>query len=277
MRYTQFTFLTGGSAEQNDILSAILGQIGFESFEETEQNLKAYIQTNLFDQEEFDTALESLSFRVVYSVEEIADQNWNSVWESNFQPVTIASRCHIRAPFHDAPAEGMDFDLVIEPKMSFGTAHHETTALMIQFLLDEAPQGQRFLDMGCGTGVLAILAAKMGASDVTAIDNDEWAYNNTIENAERNHQTNIEVLLGDATLLGNLKPFDSIYANINRNILLNDMKAYSQVLKTGGTICFSGFYETDMDAITQEANQNGLTFVKSESKNQWTAMCFNKQ
>lgn len=271
MHYTQITLLTGGVTEQNEILIALLGDIGFESFEENEQQLLAYIPSHSFNQELFDETLQKLQFRILYNHTEVADQNWNAVWESNFDPVTIAGRCHIRAPFHPAP-EAIEFDLVIEPKMSFGTAHHETTALMIGFMLDNPPAGSRLLDMGCGTGVLAILALKSGATDVTAIDNDEWAYNNTLENAQRNKVPTLKVHLGDAKILSGFQPFETIFANINRNILLHDMADYNNVLLLGGTIYLSGFYENDAETIQAEAARYGWAVSENRSDNHWLAM-----
>jgi len=276
MEYTQLTLHTDGSSHQHEILMALLGEIGFDSFEETEATLLAYVPTSVFDQELFDATLENLSFRIIYEVKEIPEENWNAVWESNFEPVTIDHCCHIRAPFHPARPD-LEFDLVIEPKMSFGTAHHETTALMIGFLLSFRPSGQRLLDMGSGTGILAILAHQLGASKVTAIDNDEWAYRNALENKHQNGADQIDVLLGDATLLHGLEPFDTIYANINRNILLADMARYDQVLKERGTIFMSGFYMADLPVIEAAAANFNWEKTDIREKNQWISVRFIKR
>lgn len=276
MEYTQLTLHTDGTSHQHEILMALLGDIGFDSFEETEATLMAYIPTMQFDQELFDATLEDLSFRIIYEVKEIPEENWNAVWESNFEPVTIDQRCHIRAPFHE-PRPDLEFDLVIEPKMSFGTAHHETTALMISYLLNFRPAGQRLLDMGSGTGILAILAHQLGASGVTAIDNDEWAYRNAMENTHQNNAGQVEVLLGDASLLHAIEPFDTIYANINRNILLADMPQYDKVLKAGGAIFMSGFYLADLTVIEAAAANFNWRKTDVSEKNQWVSVRFIKQ
>ena len=258
-----------------EILIARLGEIGFESFEETPEGISAYIQTGLFNSE----LLEKHSFNkdfpaVQFATATIAAQNWNAVWESNFSPVTIGEKCHIRAPFHPPAPEGMT-ELVIEPKMSFGTAHHETTALIIEQLLNLELSGKSLLDMGSGTAILAILASKMGADPVTAIDNDEWAYHNAIENVERNKTPNISVYLGDASLLGELD-YEIILANINRNILMNDMHAYVGILKPGGLLIMSGFYRSDLDAIIKQAASLGLDSAGFTEKNNWVAARFRK-
>lgn len=277
MNYTQLTLHTDGNREeQHEILMALLGEIGFESFEEKDSFLLAYVPTPSFDKELLDATLQNLPFTTGFELAEIEDQNWNALWESNFEPVTLEGRCHIRAPFH-APRPDMEFDLVIEPKMSFGTAHHETTALMIGFLLEFPPDGERLLDMGSGTGILAILAHKLGASPVIAIDNDEWAYRNALENTVQNGTGSIVVKLGNAQLLGSESLFDTIYANINRNILLGDLASYNNVLKPGGTIYLSGFYEQDVEIMKTAAGNLGWTCSHLRTKNQWTALRFVKQ
>jgi ribosomal protein L11 methyltransferase len=178
----------------------------------------------------------------------------------------------VRAPFHQ-PVEGVEFDIVIMPKMSFGTAHHETTKLMIRYILDLDLQGKSLLDMGSGTAVLAILAGMKGAQPIVAIDNDEWAYNNACENVQSNNFSEIEVILGDSSLLPG-KKFDNVFANINRNILLNDIPAYRQSLNPGGKLFVSGFYAEDLNLIEAKANETGLVLVSSHMENNWTAACF---
>lgn len=256
-----------------ELIMARLGEAGFESFSETEEGLLAYIPSAQFDPAMLNNPLLwPEGVEVEYSWTVIPEENWNAVWESNFEPVTLAGRCYIRAPFHPAmPA--MEYEIVIEPKMSFGTAHHETTALMIEYLIDLPVKGLSVLDMGCGTGVLAILAAMRGAAKITAIDNDEWAYRNSLENAEKNKTTGIDVYIGDATLLKEMK-FDFIIANINRNILLNDMEAYGQSLNKGGTLLMSGFYTQDMVAIKAFAESLGLKYQGHRERNNWVAACF---
>lgn len=277
MEYVEVKYLTGASqsgiAEE---LMALLGQLGFESFVEEDDSLLAYIQSSQFNPEIFGNIanwpenidLQKFSWKV------IPEQNWNAVWEENFQPVTIAGRCHIRAPFH--PVMGnMEYEIIIEPKMSFGTAHHETTALMIEYLLETELKGKKILDMGCGTGVLAILAALKGAKDITAIDIDEWAYKNTIENIQRNNTDFINVYHGDASLLKDQK-FNIIIANINRNILLEDMLVYSKCLEDNGLLLLSGFYNEDLNVITKSAATEGLKYASHNEQNRWIAACFVK-
>lgn len=260
-----------------EILIAQLAEIGFESFEEEEDKLIAYIQSPDFSLE---TLLSVESFRTLdesgdLSKEFIKAQNWNAVWESNYDAVTIGS-CHIRAPFHEID-DSAEFNILLNPKMAFGTAHHETTAMMIEFVLNMDCSGKRFLDMGSGTAVLAILASMKNANEVIAIDNDEWAYPNAVENCELNEINNVESVLGDASNLKNYDSFDVILANINKNILLRDIKYYSQVLKNGGEIYFSGFYKKDLEDIKKECSENGLSFVNFQSKNKWVAAKFAKQ
>lgn len=260
-----------------DILIAELSEIGFDSFVETEIGVQAYIKSELFDANKVSAldALNSPFFTITFSYNEVENQNWNAVWESNYHPVNIDNRCVIKAPFHtehfDAP-----YQIEIEPKMSFGTAHHETTASIIRLMLDFDFKDKTVLDMGSGTGILAILASMMGASGIVAIDNDHWAYENHMENNERNNIHNCEVILGDATSIPDRK-FDIILANINRNILLNDMHHYVKVMNDSGLIFFSGFYAGyDLEAITKRADELGLTFVKNSVLNNWTAAIFKK-
>ena len=258
-----------------DLLTSILADAGFESFVENENGtLSAFIQSPLFipaltsrlSSDEFSDFLDS------FHVEHIADQNWNSVWESQYEPVLIDNKCMVRAPFHPEPA-GVEYDIVIMPKMSFGTAHHETTKQMIQYLLSLQVSGKSLLDMGSGTAVLAIMARMKGAFPVTAIDNDEWAYNNALENVQSNNFADIEVLLGDSSSLAG-KKFDIILANINRNILLNDIPAYCESLNAGGKLFMSGFYSEDLPLIEAKANEAGLKIMSSQKENNWTAACF---
>jgi len=258
---------------QGEILIAELAEIGFESFSEEEEKLLAYIRQPDFSQEKL------LSIKLIKQVEDliniqlIEDQNWNAVWESNYPPVSIAGKCHVRAPFHKWD-EKVDFDILLNPKMAFGTAHHETTALMITHLLDEDCEGKVILDMGCGTAVLAILASMKGAQEVMAIDNDEWAYRNSIENIGLNNCNNIEPLLGDASSLASTPIYDLILANINKNILLRDIRKYATTLKAGGRLYLSGFYTEDLKDIKNEAEKNGLNYVNHKTKNNWVAAAF---
>ncbi|MBK9358634.1 MAG: 50S ribosomal protein L11 methyltransferase [Bacteroidales bacterium] len=275
MEYTELKCsLPEGDSVYAELIMARLGELGFESFEETGEGLLAYIPSSEFDPAILNNPdLWPEGIDVEYTWAVIPEQNWNAVWEENFEPVTLAGRCHIRAPFHPV-IPGIEYEIIIEPKMSFGTAHHETTALMIEYLLEEPVEGLTVLDMGSGTGVLAILAAMRGATDITAIDNDEWAYRNAIENVERNKSRGISVYLGDAGLLNNDKKFDFIIANINRNILLKDIEVYCKSLEKGGTLLMSGFYFEDIAAISDAAALSGLTYQGHKERNKWVAVCY---
>ncbi len=276
MDYILLSCKINPSESGNDIITAQLSDLDFESFEETEQGVNAYIQARYFDEEKVKSVFSSLeNIQVVYEQKLIPAQNWNAVWESNFEPVIIDNKCSVRAPFHVKPV-GVEFDLVIEPKMSFGTAHHETTSLMISYLLKSDVKGKDVLDMGCGTAVLAILAGMKGAKNITAIDIDPWPVENAKENARNNNVLQIEVIMGGAEQLGE-KMFDFILANINRNVLLADTAAYSNVLNKNGTLFLSGFYKEDLEQITNSASENGLEFVSFETKNNWTAAKFLKK
>lgn len=258
-----------------EILTALLGEMGFESFTEEDNALLAYIPSDLFSDDLLINHLPvDIRHEFEFSLNRIPDQNWNKVWEENFQPVTIDGRCHIRAPFHPPHPEA-EYEIIIEPKMSFGTAHHETTAGMIKHILATAMKGRKVLDMGCGTGILAILSALKGASEITAIDNDEWAYNNTLENISRNNTPWISVLLGDASLLKD-QQFEVILANINRNILLNDIPVYGKCLTKNGLLFLSGFYLEDLTAICKKAEDSGIEYLSHFEQNRWVAASFRK-
>jgi len=255
----------------SEILVAELGELPFESFVESEFGVTAYIQKQLWSESILDDVqiLHSPEFVISYTVEEIEQVNWNEEWEKNFEPINVDGICHVRAPFH--PKTDAQFDIVIEPKMSFGTGHHETTHMMIQHLLEMDVAGMKTLDMGCGTAILAILAEMKGAKPIDAIDIDNWCYLNSIENAERNNCKNITVYEGDAALLKD-KKYDLIIANINRNILLNDMQSYVDCLLPNGTILFSGFYEEDIPFINASCVEKGLTYVKKLERNNWVSL-----
>lgn len=263
-----------------DIFTAMLGDAGCDSFMDgdTENVLLAYIKEDLYNQEAIEEVLlhHGLDVQFEYHISKVEEQDWNAVWEANYEPVLIENRCYIRAPFHE-PRPEAEYEIVIEPKMSFGTAHHETTSLMISYILEEDFQGKSLLDMGSGTGVLSILAYQRGARPVMAVDNDKWAYENNLENNMRNDIHDITVLLGDANAIKGHE-FDVIFANINRNILLNDMPVYAGTLHKGGCIFFSGFYQGyDLEAIKTRAKALGLTFVSCKEKNQWVAAKFVKE
>lgn len=265
-----------------DLLSAYLitglGEIGFESFDEEEKLIKAYIPENFYSQtnlEEFIKEIPEEFGKVNWQIEKIEQQNWNAEWEKHFNPVLIYNTVLIRASFHQNLPE-YPFEILIDPKMSFGTGHHSTTALMIKTMLSLDFEGKKVLDMGCGTGVLAIMAKKQGASDVTAIDIDEWAVSNAAENFRLNKIEHYELLHGGAELLAG-KEFDIILANINRNILVNDMNAYARSLKSGGIILISGIYHNDLDHVRDAAELYGLKYKNHIEKNSWIAARFIKE
>jgi len=245
----------------SEILIAELGEKPFESFIETDNGFSAYIQKELRTEDILNDIylLSSPEFTISFIVEQIEQVNWNEEWEKNFEPIDVDGKCHVRAPFH--PKTNAKFDIIIEPKMSFGTGHHETTHMMIQHLLETDITNLKTLDMGCGTAILAILAEMKGAKPIDAIDIDNWCYLNSIENAERNNCHEITVYEGDANLLKD-KNYDVIIANINRNILLNDMQQYVDSLKKDGILLLSGFYNEDIPFIDASCTEKGLTFVK---------------
>jgi ribosomal protein L11 methyltransferase len=255
----------------SEILIAELGEKAFESFTETLTGISAFVQKNLWDEKILEDIriLESEEFKINYTFEEIDQVNWNEEWEKNFEPIDVDGNCHVRAPFH--PKTDALFDIIIEPKMSFGTGHHETTHMMIQHLLEIDVTGLKTLDMGCGTAILAILAEMKGAQPIDAIDIDNWCYLNSIENAERNNCKHISVYEGDAALLNN-KKYDLIIANINRNILLNDMQSYVACLNPNGTLLLSGFYEEDIPFIDASCTEKGLKYVKKFQRNNWVSL-----
>jgi ribosomal protein L11 methyltransferase len=259
----------------SEILIAELGEKPFESFIETEKGFSAYIQQKLHTNDVLENIdlFNNPDFKISYTIEEIEQVNWNEEWEKNFEAIEVDGLCHVRAPFH--PKTTAKYEIIIEPKMSFGTGHHETTHMMIQHLLETNVEGLKTLDMGCGTAILAILAEMKGAHPIDAIDIDNWCYLNSIENAERNNCNHISIFEGDASLLTN-KNYDLIIANINRNILLDDMQAYVDSLNPNGIILFSGFYEEDIPFIDASCTEKGLIFIKKLQRNKWVSLKYNK-
>jgi ribosomal protein L11 methyltransferase len=276
MNYYELLFTTIPTEDyQQDLLINALGGIGFDTFEELAFGFKAYIPSDDFDQEKLDEQLEAFSemFTFSYEITLIPQKNWNEVWESNFEPLTIADRIFVRATFHE-PRPEFPFEIVIDPKMAFGTGHHQTTSMMLQLALENDFADKKVLDMGCGTGILAIMVSKLGAKSITAIDYDPVCYESTIENAQLNHIDNITVLCGSKEVIPD-EQFDVILANINRNILLDQMQRYSLALKPGGEIYFSGFYENpDLEIITGEANLYGLQYISHKTDKDWVAAKF---
>jgi ribosomal protein L11 methyltransferase len=278
MNYYELLFTTITTEDyQQDLLINALGEIGFDTFEELELGFKAYIPVDAFDEA---ALIEQLApyrelFTFSYEVTLIPQQNWNEVWESNFEPIEIGDKIYVRATFHPAKPE-FPYEIVIDPKMAFGTGHHQTTSMMLALMLENEYEGKNVLDMGCGTGILAIMASKLGAVQVTAIDYDPVCYDSTIENAALNHIENIIPLFGSKEVIPN-EQYDVILANINRNILLDQMERYAEVLKPDGEIYFSGFYESpDLDIITDEAAKYGLKYITHKKDKEWVAAKFVK-
>ena len=278
MKYFEVTFTTSPCNETvNDVVSALAGEIGFESFVEWENGVQAYVQQSLFDEESLKEMIANFPLpdtQIVYEIKEAEDKNWNEEWEKNFfQPIVIGDRCCIHSTFHkDTPKT--EYEILINPQMAFGTGHHETTSSIICELLDADLEGKSVLDMGCGTSILAILASMRGADPITAIDIDDWCVNNSRDNIELNNIHNIKVELGDAALLEGREPFDVIIANINRNILLADMDRYAACMHPGSELFMSGFYVQDIPAIREKAESLGMTFVHHREKNNWAAVKF---
>ena len=280
MKYLEVTFRTQPCNETvNDVLSALCGDIGFESFVEAKEGVKAYIQETLYSEEKLKYVIAAFPIKntaISYEVTPQKDKDWNEEWEKNFfQPIIIGDRCVIHSTFHkDVPQA--EYDILINPQMAFGTGHHETTSLILSELLDADLQGKSLLDMGCGTSILAILASMRGADPITAIDIDDWCVSNSKDNIKLNHISNISVELGDASSLKG-RSFDIIIANINRNILLNDMAQYVACMHQGSEIYMSGFYVKDIPFIRAEGERLGLRFVHYKEKHNWTAVKFAKE
>lgn len=273
MNYIEYSFTVSPLQPGAEILIAELGSAGFESFVETETGVTAYIQKEEWTEAILNDIqiLASEEFVIGYTTSEIEQVNWNAEWEKNFESIEVDEKCVVRAPFH--PKTNVPYEIVIEPKMSFGTGHHETTYMMLQHILENNFKNKRVLDMGCGTAVLAILAEMRGAKLIDAIDIDEWCFQNSEENVNRNNCRNISVHLGDASILAG-KRYDIIIANINRNILLDDMHKYRNCLSEGGELYLSGFYSEDLPIIQDCCNNLGFTFVDKKERNNWIAAKF---
>jgi ribosomal protein L11 methyltransferase len=276
MEYTKINCSLKPDSEINrEILIAELGNIGYESFTETDELVEAYIPTVDYSAENL-TNLYPADFEYFqwsFSSEVIADQNWNEVWEKNyFKPLLIADSCLIRAPFH-TNYPNAEYEILIDPGMAFGTGNHETTSLMIAEILKQDLSGKTVLDMGCGTGILGILASMRGADSIIGIDIDNWATKSAVENTTLNYISNFEVIQGGAETIPTTD-FDFIYANIQRNILLNDMPQYCKVLKHGGELIMSGFYINDIESIKERANELGLEFCRFSENEKWVAVVF---
>jgi len=262
-----------------EILAAIAGEAGFESFEETEEGINGYVQISLFNKEVLDASLENFPIEgvlITYQLFEAEDKDWNQTWEENgFDPIIINDKCVIHDTIHTYHGKPCDLDIVIDAKQAFGTGTHETTKMIVSELLDLQLNDKRVLDCGCGTGILSLVASKCGAKSVVAYDIDEWSVNNSLHNAEINNVNNMEVLLGDTCVLSHVSGvFDVVLANINRNILLNDMKQFKSVMGPESTLIISGFYEEDKMLLAHKAGELGLKLNHSRNDNNWCMLSF---
>lgn len=275
MNYIEYDFTVSPTEMGAEILMAELAEVGFDSFEDTPTGIKAYIPKNSWNEQILQDIylLSNPEFTISYQITEIEQVNWNEEWEKNFSPIVVEDLCTVRANFHPVP--NTRYDIVITPKMSFGTGHHETTYMMLQQLLPLSLEGAKVLDMGCGTGILAIMAALRGARDITAIDIDPWCVENATENVQQNDCSFITIKEGDVSLIAG-EQYNLILANINRNILLSDIPAYTQALLPQGLLLVSGFYEEDLPAIKEKCQEVGLTYLSHIERNRWVSAKFQR-
>lgn len=266
------------SHELGDILVAELGEIGFDMFQDTDEGFNAYIASERFVESEVKEIIQKYSFLGIarYEINKLAKENWNQNWESNYQPIELPGRCRVRASFH-SPDPSYPLELVINPKMSFGTGHHSTTYLMMELLLEADVKGKSVIDLGTGTGILAILACKLGAAHTEATDIDEWCIENSMENFALNECDDIKVQLGTVAEVTKKESYDFVLANINRNVLLEEMPAYAALLPAGRRLLLSGFYEIDLPAIREKAESLGFEYLNSRTKEAWVAAAFEKK
>lgn len=278
MNYYELLFTTIVTEDyQQDLLINALGEIGFDTFEELDFGFKAYIPSVDFKRELLEQQLDPFKnmFSFSYEIMLIPQKNWNQVWESNFEPIKIKDQIFVRATFHQ-PQPEFPYEIVIDPKMAFGTGHHQTTSMMLESILENNFENKMVLDMGCGTGILAIMASKSGASQIVAIDYDPICFESTIENATLNDITNIVARCGSKEVIPE-KQFDIILANINRNILLDQMKRYAEVLAAKGEVYISGFYESpDLEILIAEAAANDLKYISHKINKEWVCAKFIK-
>ncbi|GAA4791628.1 50S ribosomal protein L11 methyltransferase [Olivibacter ginsenosidimutans] len=278
MDYSELTFTCiGGEDWQRDLFIHDLAEMGFDTFEDTSTGFKAYIATAQLDFSSIEALILTLpeDFHVSYVANTIAARNWNAVWESNFEPIVVHNRCYVRATFHQ-PRPDIPYEIIIDPKMSFGTGHHQTTSLMIRYMLETTLMDKAVLDMGCGTGILAILAAKMGASTVTAIDLDPICYTSAQENVELNQVSGIRLVHGSKEAIPE-EPYDVILANINRNVLLDQLDVYADALKSQGKLLLSGFYDgDDLQQLVEAGKKVGLSYHDKKTQDNWVAAKFER-
>ena len=275
MNYIEYDFTVSPTEMGAEILMAELAEVGFDSFVDTPTGIKAYIPKDSWNEHILQDIylLSNPEFTISYQITEIEQVNWNEEWEKNFSPIVVEDLCTVRANFHPVP--NTRYDIVITPKMSFGTGHHETTYMMLQQLLPLSLEGAKVLDMGCGTGILAIMAALRGAHDITAIDIDPWCVENATENVQQNNCSFITIKEGDVFLIAG-EQYNLILANINRNILLSDIPAYTQALLPQGLLLVSGFYEEDLPAIKEKCQEVGLTYLSHIERNRWVSAKFQR-
>ena len=275
MNYIEYDFTVSPTEMGAEILMAELAEVGFDSFEDTPTGIKAYIPKDSWNEQILQDIylLSNPEFTISYQITEIEQVNWNEEWEKNFSPIVVENLCTVRANFHPVP--NTRYDIVITPKMSFGTGHHETTYMMLQQLLPLSLEDTKVLDMGCGTGILAIMAALRGARDITAIDIDPWCVENATENVQQNNCSFITIKEGDVSLIAG-EQYKLILANINRNILLSDIPAYTQALLPQGLLLVSGFYEEDLPAIKEKCQEVGLTYLSHIERNRWVSAKFQR-
>ena len=275
MNYIEYDFTVSPTEMGAEILMAELAEVGFDSFVDTPTGIKAYIPKDSWNEQILQDIylLSNPEFTISYQITEIEQVNWNEEWEKNFSPIVVEDLCTVRANFHPVP--NTRYDIVITPKMSFGTGHHETTYMMLQQLLPLSLEGTKVLDMGCGTGILAIMAALRGAHDITAIDIDPWCVENATENVQQNNCSFITIKEGDVSLIAG-EQYNLILANINRNILLSDIPAYTQALLPQGLLLVSGFYEEDLPAIKEKCQEVGLTYLSHIERNRWVSAKFQR-
>ena len=275
MNYIEYNFTVSPTEMGAEILMAELAEVGFDSFEDTPTGIKAYIPKDSWNEHILQDIylLSNPEFTISYQITEIEQVNWNEEWEKNFSPIVVEDLCTVRANFHPVP--NTRYDIVITPKMSFGTGHHETTYMMLQQLLPLSLEDTKVLDMGCGTGILAIMAALRGARDITAIDIDPWCVENATENVQQNDCSFITIKEGDVSLIAG-EQYNLILANINRNILLSDIPAYTQALLPQGLLLVSGFYEEDLPAIKEKCQKVGLTYLSHIERNRWVSAKFQR-
>ncbi|GAA4845842.1 50S ribosomal protein L11 methyltransferase [Algivirga pacifica] len=261
--------------ELSEIVQALLGGIGYEVFLDNEEGFDTSIEKENYDQEAFEEVIAPFKEQVTYEVREEEKQNWNKLWESNYEPVEVADNILIRASFHQ-PEKEYDYEIVITPKMSFGTGHHPTTTLMLRNQLTVNHKDQTVADLGCGTGILAIMAMKLGATSVDACDIEDWSVENALENASLN-EVDVNVTVGTVEQMPKKDIYDVVLANINRNVLLSEMPIYAGMLRSEGKLLLSGFYTEDLPVIQAAAEKEGLQYSAHKTLNNWVSAVFEKQ